>query len=81
MGEHEEIRKSVVNSLTGNDYLYLDNYMQDLALNVRLYKLMSDKLIYVQDYALSRDICESVSADREGCAENLTRKGELNNAC
>jgi hypothetical protein len=77
MGEHEEIRKSVVNSLTGNDYLYLDNFVQDLALNVHLYNSVPDKLIYVQDSALSYDICQTVSADREGCLETLTRKGAV----
>ncbi len=72
MGEHEEIRKSIVGSLADNDCLGSDNSMRDLMLNGYLHSFLTDNLIYVQDYALSYDICRFASAHE---AENLTSKG------
>lgn len=72
MGEREGIRKSVVGSLAGNDCLGSDNSMQDLMLDGYLQSFLADNLIYVQDYALSYDVCRFASTHE---AENLTSKG------
>ena len=77
MGEHEEIRKSVVASLAGNDCLGSDNFVRDVMLNAHSHSFIADTLIYVQVKACSYDICSFTSTSGEESAKNLATKGEI----
>jgi hypothetical protein len=80
MGEHERIRKSIDDDLSGNGCCFVPANMLNVnSLNVYLHSFNADSLKYVQADAFRHNKC-GFSSTQESLTKNIKPQGEAKNA-